>query len=496
MLPNLPLPLPDETLYSWCHAVQRSSGLGCILASSSLFGRPRTAFRHDFPAYLNTLTDNTAGELGTPAEIIDRRTLLGFYLRTAETREVDSIVHSVTSGVRPHLKLELGLPASKISAFHPLKSCAKCRTSDLSNYGRSYWHWEHQLPTILICPRHHLFLDVCSSTRSPTCLHHWLEPSKGDFRIACARTSEAMPFLTRMAADTIRLMDLPMGGLRRQVCVAALRNTLKCNGLLSQGGHVRQRSVLALVADRLRPVESITAPLLWPKFDRTMVESMVNLGRWCSTGVHPLKLLLFIECLTDQWEDFNRMLEGQMHSPSNLPTGSVLTLPLEAEAPLPSNPSIKELLDKGMSLTAAAIQLGVSTTTATQWARQQCAAIRTRPKWLDASARREIEDRLARGESVHDVGIVSGASRTSINRILAASRRTKLARKSALFTKKRSDCRRKLAESLRKNPSQSLRECRSKQNSPYSWLYRNDRDWLKEIIANRSNMPIYSQRKD
>lgn len=105
MLPNLPLPLPDETLYSWCHAVQRSSSLSCTLTSSNLFGKPRAGFRHDFPAYLDTLTERTAGGLGTAAEIIDRRSLLGFSLRTAEKSEVDAIVHAVRSDVRPHLRI-------------------------------------------------------------------------------------------------------------------------------------------------------------------------------------------------------------------------------------------------------------------------------------------------------------------------------------------------------------------------------------------------------
>ncbi|AWH18471.1 hypothetical protein C1922_14775 [Stenotrophomonas sp. ZAC14D2_NAIMI4_7] len=495
MLPNLPLPLPDETLYSWCHAVQRSSGLGCTLTSSNLFGKPRAGFRHDFPAYLDTLTERTAGGLGTAAEIIDRRTLLGFFLRTAEKSEVDAIVHSVRSDVRPHLKLEFGLPASKISAFHPLKSCAECRKSDQSDYGRSYWHWEHQLPSVLICPRHHLLLDVCSNTRSPTALHYWLEPSKSDCRIVCARTSEAMPFLTRVADDTIRLMNLPMGSLRRDVCVAALRSTLKSNGLLSLGGHVRQRSAFNLVAARLKPIESISAPLLWPRLDQAMVESMVNLGRWCSIGVHPLKFLLLVECLTDRWEDFSRLLQGPMCSTSDLSIGPEPAAPLQVEASLPPTPSVKELLEKGMSLTAAAIHLGVSTTTVTQWARQQCVAFNTRPKWLGASTRRVIEDRLGRGDTVHDIGALTGASRASISRILAANKETKLARKVAIFSKKRSDCRRDFVDSLRKSPSAPVREFRSKPNSPYTWLYRNDRNWLTKIIASRSNITTYSQRK-
>ncbi|MGF1765414.1 TniQ family protein [Aliivibrio kagoshimensis] len=38
-------------------------------------------------------------------------------------------------------------------------SCKKCRDEDLKNYGTSYWHSQHQLPSVFECYKHHLTLE-------------------------------------------------------------------------------------------------------------------------------------------------------------------------------------------------------------------------------------------------------------------------------------------------------------------------------------------------
>lgn len=38
-------------------------------------------------------------------------------------------------------------------------SCKKCRNEDLEQYGASYWHVQHQLPSVFECYKHHTILE-------------------------------------------------------------------------------------------------------------------------------------------------------------------------------------------------------------------------------------------------------------------------------------------------------------------------------------------------
>jgi hypothetical protein len=141
------------------------------------------------------------------------------------------------------------------------------------------------------------------------------------------------------------------------------------------------------------------------------------------------------------------------------------------------------------------MRLGVSTTTAVQWARQQGIPVNARPKWLSASARRKIEGLLASGETFQNIGIRSGASATSINRVLAANQEIKQTRRAALFAKKRADCRREFSETVRKEPSISIKNLRLQPNFPYTWLYRNDHPWLIAAIEKRGKRTSHKHRR-
>lgn len=493
MLPNLPLPLPDETLYSWCHAVQRHSGLGCTAASSSLFGSTRTAFRHDFPARLGALTSRTAGALGEPAEVVDRRSILGFFLRTAEASYAQEVVRSVTGGARPYLKLELGLPASKFGCLHPLKSCAKCRISDLTAYGRSYWHWLHQLPSVLVCPLHYELLSVCSEKRPPTSLHDWLEPSQSDHPIECKDASRVLPVLTRLADDTAGLMNMPIGSMSHEICVPALRSALQQNELLSHGGHIRHKALLAIVAEHLKPLTFLKSTEILPMFDQPMIESIAIYGREHSGRTHPLRLLLLVQCLTDRWDDFAALVKPAHIPPTTSSASSERKSSSKTEGAI-EHAGLLPLVQEGLSLSAAAKILGVSTTTATQWARQQNIAVKFRPKWLTERVRADIEARLGRGESLASISELCGASATSINRVLGANRAIQKSRRTARLRQARAEYRMVFLRDLIKK-NMSIREIRELPNSPYPWLYRNDRDWLIQIINTRSTFSDQNRKR-
>jgi hypothetical protein len=52
-----------------------------------------------------------------------------------------------------------GLMVSRIRTPKRFRFCPVCVTNDRKNVGETYWHRLHQLPSILVCPRHNVFLE-------------------------------------------------------------------------------------------------------------------------------------------------------------------------------------------------------------------------------------------------------------------------------------------------------------------------------------------------
>lgn len=52
------------------------------------------------------------------------------------------------------------------AAKSPFRFCRQCREQDLQIYGMTYWHREHHLPGVDICPIHEIALEQVLRTRA------------------------------------------------------------------------------------------------------------------------------------------------------------------------------------------------------------------------------------------------------------------------------------------------------------------------------------------
>jgi hypothetical protein len=143
----LPALYENQTLYSWCGLTHALSGSTCVQTTSTrLFGAPYAALSHDFPSRLMALDRSTGSALGCPREIALRNTLLGYYLSIASQSRAEQIIGMLRTGAIGHLKMLLGITASRVGGHHPLKGCERCFVEDEASTGWAYWHIEHQPP--------------------------------------------------------------------------------------------------------------------------------------------------------------------------------------------------------------------------------------------------------------------------------------------------------------------------------------------------------------
>ena len=121
MLGMLPVLHENQTLYSWCGLTHALNGHTCARTTSTLlFGAPYAALTHDFPSRLIALDESTRGALGCHRELALRNTLLGYYLSIVNLERAEHIISLLQTGTVRHIKMLLGITASRVGGHPPL----------------------------------------------------------------------------------------------------------------------------------------------------------------------------------------------------------------------------------------------------------------------------------------------------------------------------------------------------------------------------------------
>lgn len=159
MLTQFPTPYQDELLYSLCARYARLMGHGNRkLTLKHLFGRMTVTAVFDLPTHLSTLAEHLA-PLGGPTatELIDQFTLFPYYAGFQPPERRAQVREAMCGDGHPHWLL--GLIPSGVQAPRTLRYCPVCAGQERSQCGEAYWHRLHQLPGVLICEQHGVWLE-------------------------------------------------------------------------------------------------------------------------------------------------------------------------------------------------------------------------------------------------------------------------------------------------------------------------------------------------
>lgn len=158
VLGHFPRPYEDELLISVLARYALREGSSARDTMRSMFGPGQTTAVVDLPAGLATLCRNLGGsDAGlSPESVRDQHTLWPFYrpfLVEPHRSEVLSDMHG-HSGLAIHARC--GILAARIPTPAYFRFCPACRADDVGQVGEPYWHRMHQLPGILLCPKHEI----------------------------------------------------------------------------------------------------------------------------------------------------------------------------------------------------------------------------------------------------------------------------------------------------------------------------------------------------
>ena len=404
----VPAWLPGETLYSLCGRYHRLSANRLAADTSlQLFGARGAGFWHDFPSHLGKLLQQTQGMLG-PVDVVARRhTLLSYYSPFRTGVEVAEALSAMTGTTVRDLKFRLGLPASRIGADHPLKACSACMALDRQTEGVSYWHLDHQWPSLWVCPRHDQLLSVCLA-RSKTRNHlQWILPEDVDAALwwhpplIASTTLQFLMRLARMTADVQDQSDFAFDPERfRHVCLDAANR----RGWLRESGGANLallgKTFLAQTAGMsgFPGMEFVSGVA---RHDGGFVGALL---RHVRGRKHPVKYLLLMCFLFDDYPDF---------------VASYAAAPMVRQTLNPQRAALATMMaTESLSLSEAARRLDLPIAKVVYWAQKDGIPYRRRPRLVDREVAARLSAALQTGEDCAEVARRMGLPESTVRRYL------------------------------------------------------------------------------
>jgi hypothetical protein len=168
MLGFFPQCYPDELLYSVC---ARFSGRLIYPSKKALlhelFGTINAAAVIALPLHIDSLISRiTHDSLFTSNRLIDRHSIFPLHSVFLSPQQVKQILKDMRASNGPAAYMRSGIMAARIPMPQWLRFCPICEPDDQRHFGETYWHRLHQIPGVLVCPTHNVFLEDSSCSNS------------------------------------------------------------------------------------------------------------------------------------------------------------------------------------------------------------------------------------------------------------------------------------------------------------------------------------------
>lgn len=484
----LPTWLPDETSYSLASRYHRLSGHSTPKTTARLlFGHARRGYQHDLAAGLEHLSAVAKGFLGSAEAIALDHTIAPYYLAFATDSIRAATLRRMAGPEIGSLKYSLGLLTSGLRANHPLRGCAECERQDLRDYGVSYWHLAHQYPTAILCSDHRVPLWYEHSKADGSARFEWLLPDEIPSR--CRSTSAIEPDQShgQSIADRITAMSVQLAMFGRDGSFShiqmhkTLRHRLDAHGLLTKAGSVRKKLAVNAYLQSAGVLGSLSLLRGLPTAETAASRQLSRLLRLDRSFAHPARYVAVIAWLWPTWSAFwSDYLQA-----SNHPIESARR-PADAATVLQdrrSESELTELMSGGVTLSAAAVKVGLSIATAQRVAVRDGMPLKRRPKKLTADRRALLHERATQGRSKHEMATEVALSPQTVMRFINTEPGLRTRWLSARDRRIAEIHRRAWRSAIARSGNDGAARARSLAPAAYAWLYRHDRDWLASSMS-------------
>ncbi len=303
-------PYPDEPLYSvWARYGDRVRYPYKTRVLLELFGSSKIRPNIDLPCYLKYFVDNLPIGHGYTADyFIDHHTLLPFYGAFFPPERLKGIKEQMNSGDSSGLHYRAGMSRG-IPTPSWLRYCPNCVEEDRVQFGESYWHRLHQVPGVELCPIHGMMLEQSLLPTRGTENGYGLVSAEQAIRLAPLRPATSSPFskfLMAIANEVSYLLEHPFTFKDSHLFPQRYRTLLAQQGFMTPKGLIRIGDLLKAFTDYY-PQELLHALHCEIKRqDRLCGTWIANLTHINSRVYHPLYHILVIHLLDSTLERFHR----------------------------------------------------------------------------------------------------------------------------------------------------------------------------------------------
>jgi len=490
--PHLPVIGTGESLYSWCATLHRRSCTGSALETSSrLFGSRYAGLLHDFPAHLSEFVLRTQGRVADARTLALQHTLLGYFVPFLQKVRAESLIQGVAAGAVPDLKMRLGIPASGVGGYHPLRCCVECIRWDRENVGWPIWHIEHQMPSVLVCRLHQRPLVQRWHRITPVHRREWLLPTidpgpeLSEIRPA---DDQALGALLRLAEMSAYATEQLSGALDQSSISRTYRAWAEAQSGMTKDGSLRHETLQRALSSRFDKLRTAFGQLGPVAYLPDLGAILGSLARQRPKPAHPLKHLLLITSMFDDWQGFWTM---HQHSERTIPCedvaparGSAVTCqPGARHLALDEKQSaFLCLIQRGDGIRAASISAGISVSTGVRWATRHGAMFVRRTRVLVPSVMEPLRQDLARGVDRTSAAQTHKVSLVTINRLLSTDHALRDAWAEARVHAARIKNRASMLRLISEHPGLPISKLRKLPGSGWMWLYRHDKEWLATAL--------------
>lgn len=423
-----------------------------------LFGRRLDPLSY-VPVGIDILLDRLPQEYGLTVErLLQRYTLFPYINPFAFGIAGGNLLAAVSRDQRNSISRNTFVrPGDAELPWSEPRYCPACVREDWTKYGLPYWHRKHQIPDVTVCTLHGVRLRASCPTCGPKpwvmntlcapgiCRFCGQALDNIDGQFAGVSKDDPRYRLALLIGDIVDA-DLPRFDL------GVLRSTYR-EGLARHG---------LLFAYQIRQTEF--RETIIKRFGRPYLISVgANLSEETSSNLHwssklfadriphtrPILYCLLVDMLFDSFADFLKTYRAQSCEPTYSIDGSV---PILREARRRHHPKIGfKYVDPLSPIVIAAI----------------------------------LAD-LASGEPAKAIEAKYGAGKVKIDVLLSTYPDIAASRKAKRYERLRAKHRSILLKAKKDRPGLSQRTFRHFKPTSFTWLTRNDRDWLAEVFGPES----------
>lgn len=475
---HLPLPFTGETLYSWCARFHRINGnTSARLTSRQLFGDSTAGLRHDFPTHLNNLVERTNQYFGSIDELIYQRTVFGIFSPFLTAPAIRSIIENMCEGGDVHIKHHLGVLPSRVGTAAPLKACPSCILSDSGPFGTSWWHLEHQWPTVRVCPAHGDFLLMPTHEFHSRVLKEWFLPTDVQWRTDDIPNEQVLKKLHKLNEWSSYLVTHSQNPFDSDLLRLTYHIRAKAMGWTTMDGSLKFSQIRTAFRESYACLEELRGFEFIGETRQDHGGFLGSLLRQFDGNRHPLKHTLMMDFLFGEPKHFISEYQRILSISVSLDRKD-----LWSELTEERNQLKLMVAELGYSVNAAANQLGLPVGQAVRYLKMEGVEYKRRPRVLNPEKESALRHLLGTGEDRKHIAATLGIRKSFIKDYLAQDSILRDAWKKANLAKQTEKYRSHLMLLLSEHQNASIKRLKQIPGNGIQWLARNDRQWLENNL--------------